>query len=77
MTHHEIAMAQLDVARKYLEWRISALEAPLTVLQQQGDEDRAKALLDQSWMFKNRIQSVEDVVTVLEIMQELGVCDDN
>jgi len=75
MTHHEIAMAQLDVARKYLEWRISSLEAPLTALQQQGDEDRAQAVLDQSWMLKNRMQSVEDVVTLLEIIQEMGGYD--
>ncbi|AFW01221.1 hypothetical protein BAR24_01010 [Gluconobacter oxydans] len=75
MTHHEIAMAQLDVARKYLEWRISALEAPLAALQQQGDEERAQELLDQSWMLKSRMQSVEDVVTVLEVIQEMGVCD--
>lgn len=76
MTHHEIAMARLDVARNYLKWRISALEAPLAALQQQGDEERAQELLDQSWMLKCRMQSVEDVVTVLEVIQELGVCDE-
>ncbi|WP_215767484.1 hypothetical protein [Gluconobacter cerinus] len=75
MTHHEIAMARLDVARNYLKWRISALEAPLAALQQQGDEERAQELLDQSWMLKSRMQSVEDVVTVLEVIQEMGVCD--
>ncbi|MDR6183258.1 hypothetical protein [Asaia bogorensis] len=72
MTHHEIALAQLDVASRFVEWRISALDAPLKALQEQGDEEGAQVLVDRFWMLKNRLQSIEDVVTVLEIIQEMG-----
>jgi|GEM_PF-4182680 len=72
MTHHEIALAQLDVASRFIEWRISALDVPLRALQEQGDEEGAQVLVDRFWMLKNRLQSIEDVVTVLEIIQEMG-----
>lgn len=72
MTHHEIAMAQLDVASRFVEWKISAVETRLKALQEQGDEEGAQVLVDRFWMLKNRLQSIEDVVTVLEIIQEMG-----
>lgn len=72
MTHHEIAMAQLDVASRFVEWKISTVETNLKALQEQGDEEGAQVLVDRFWMLKNRLQSIEDVVTVLEIIQEMG-----
>ncbi|GBR01650.1 hypothetical protein ACFFGF_07820 [Asaia lannensis] len=72
MTHHEIAMAQLDVASRFVEWKISAVETRLKALQERGDEEGAQVLVDRFWMLKNRLQSIEDVVTVLEIIQEMG-----
>lgn len=72
MTHHEIAMAQLDVASRFVEWKICAVETRLKALQEQGDEEGAQVLVDRFWMLKNRLQSIEDVVTVLEIIQEMG-----